>query len=144
MAAHYESKHGVVAVPPEQLYMSFTDLRNLTQSIPPQYSSSVEADFDTLRATIQGFTIAVRVAERRPYDLIRIEDSEAPFHFCISAHFDPAEGGGTDFSIEADADLNFMMKALLGGKIKEAMDKAVDGLVAVSHGEKPEFPSDLG
>lgn len=143
MAAHYQSKHGVVAVPPEQLYMSFTDLRNLTQSLPEQYRGSVEADFDSLRATVQGFTIAVRVAERVPYSLIRIEDSEAPFHFSVTAHFDHADGG-TDFSIEADADLNFMMKALLGGKIQQALDKAVDSLVQVSHGQKPEFPSDLG
>ena len=143
MAAHYESKHGVVAVPPEQLYMSFTDLRNLTQSMPEQYRGSVEADFDNLRATIQGFTIAVHVAERQPYSLLRIEDSEAPFHFCITAHFDRA-GSGTDFSLEADADLNFMMKALLGNKIKDAMDKAVDGLVSVSMGKQPEFPSDRG
>ena len=143
MAAHYQSKHGVVAVPPEQLYMSFTDLRNLTQSLPEQYRGSVEADFDSLRATVQGFTIAVRVAERVPYSLIRIEDSEAPYHFSVTAHFDHADGG-TDFSIEADADLNFMMKALLGGKIQQALDKAVDSLVQVSHGQKPEFPSDLG
>lgn len=143
MAAHYESKHGIVAVPPEQLYMSFTDMRNLTQSMPPKYLDNVTADFDNIRATIQGFTIAVRVKERLPYSVIRIEDSEAPFHFCISAHFDPAEGG-TDFSLEADADLNLMMKALLGGKIKDALDKAVDTLVSVSHGNRPEFPSDLG
>ncbi|MBO4455397.1 MAG: hypothetical protein J5695_02130 [Bacteroidales bacterium] len=123
--------------------MSFTDLRNLTQSLPEQYRGSVEADFDSLRATVQGFTIAVRVAERVPYSLIRIEDSEAPFHFSVTAHFDHADGG-TDFSIEADADLNFMMKALLGGKIQQALDKAVDSLVQVSHGQKPEFPSDLG
>ena len=143
MAAHYESKHGVVAVPPEQLYMSFTDLRNLTQSLPEQYRGSVEADFDTLRATVQGFTIAVKVAERQPYSLIRIEDEQAPFHFSVTAHFDRADGG-TDFSIEADADLNFMMKALLGGKIQQALDKAVDSLVDISHGKRPEFPSDLG
>jgi len=143
MAAHYESKHGIVAVPPEQLYMSFTDLRNLTQSLPEQYRDSVTAEYDTLRATVQGFTIAVRVAERVPYSLIRIEDEDSPFHFSISIHFEPAEGG-TDFSIEADADLNLMMKALLGGRIKDAMDKAVDGLVQVSHGKRPDFPSDLG
>ena len=37
-----------------------------------------------------------------------------------------------------------MMKALLGNKIKDAMDKAVDGLVSVSMGKQPEFPSDRG
>ena len=143
MAAHYESKHGIVAVPPEQLYMSFTDLRNLTQSLPEKYRDSVTAEYDSLRATVQGFTISVRVTERRPYSLIRIGDEDSPFHFSVAVHFDPA-AGGTDFSIEADADLNLMMKAMLGGRIKDALDKAVDGLVQVSHGHKPDFPSDLG
>ena len=143
MAAHYESKHGLVSLPPEQLYMGFTDMRNLTQNIPAKYRDSVEADFDTVKATVQGFTIAVKVAERVPYSLIRIEDMDAPFHFSISANFLPAQGG-TDFSLVADADLNLMMKAMLGGKIKEALDKVVDGLVNLSQGKTPEFPSDLG
>ncbi|MBP5558286.1 MAG: SRPBCC family protein [Bacteroidales bacterium] len=143
MAAHYDSKHGIVAVPPEQLYMSFTDMRNLTQSLPEKYRDSVTADFDSIHATVQGFSIAVRVVERNPYSLLRLEDDDAPFHFSITAHFDPAPGG-TDFSIEVDADLNLMMKALLGGRIKDALDKAVDGLVQVSQGKRPEFPSDLG
>ncbi len=143
MAAHYESKHGQVALPPEQLYMGFTDMRNLTQNIPAKYRDGVEADFDSIRANIQGFTIAVKVTERRPYSLIRIEDAEAPFHFCISAFFEPSEGG-TEFFLVVDADLNLMMKAMLGSKIKDALDKVVDGLVAVSHGERPDFPSDLG
>lgn len=143
MAAHYESKHGLVAIPSEQLYMSFTDLRTLTQSVPAEYRDSVTADFDHLRVTAKGITVAVKVAERRPYSLIRLEDDEAPFHFNVSAHFDPA-AGGTDFWIEADADLNMIMKAMLGGRVKDALDKLVDGLVTVSQGKTPEFPSDLG
>ena len=85
----------------------------------------------------------MKVAERKPYTLIRLEDDEAPFHFSVSAHFDPVPGG-TDFSVEANAELNLMMKAMLGGRIKDALDKLVDGLVAVSQGKQPEFPSDLG
>ena len=142
MAAHYESKHGLVAIPQEQLYMSFTDLRTLAQAVPAKYKDSVSADFDHLNATVQGFTISVKVAERIPYSLIRLEDDGAPFHFSVAAHFDPA-AGGTDFSIELDADLNLMMKALLGGKIKDALDTAVDGLVTLSQGKKPEFPGEL-
>lgn len=142
MAAHYESKHGSVAIPREQLYMSFTDLRMLTQAIPEQYRDSVTADYDHLFATVQGFTISVKVAERQPYSLIRIEDDGAPFHFTLIAHFDPSPEG-TDFSLEVDADLNLMMKALLGGKIKDGLDKAVDALVALSHGKKPDFPGEV-
>lgn len=144
MAAHYESKHGTVAIPTEQLYMSFTDLRVFTQSLPAEYRDSVTADYDTLHATVKGFTIGVKVAERRPYSLIRLEDDDAPFHFSAIAHFDPAVHGYTDFWLEVDADLNLMMKAMLGSRIKDALDKAVDGLVAVSQGKQPQFPSDLG
>ena len=143
MAAHYEIKHGLVSLPAEQLYMSFTDLRVLTQSLPAEYRDSVSADFDHLRATVKGFTVAVKVVERKPYELIRLEDDEAPFHFSVALHFLPADGG-TDFSIEVDADLNLVMKAMLGSRVKDALDKAVDGLVMVSQGKKPQFPSDLG
>jgi hypothetical protein len=142
MAAHYESKHGLVAIPAEQLYMGFTDLRNFTGYVPEKYRDAVEADFDTMKFTASGFTIAVKVVERCPYNLIRIEDNDAPFHFSVSLHFDPA-AGGTDFFIEVDADLNLMMKAMLGGKIKDGLDKAVDGLVAVSQGQRPDFPKDI-
>lgn len=142
MAAHYESKHGVVALPQEQLYMSFTDLRMLVQNVPAEYRDSVEADYDTIKATVKGFTIAVKVVERSPYSLIRIEDDDAPFHFSVSLHFE-REGSGTGFSITVDADLNLMMKAMLGGKIKDGLDKIVDGLVAVSNGKRPEFPGDI-
>ena len=37
-----------------------------------------------------------------------------------------------------DAELNFMMKTLLGSKLQEALDKVVDGLVAVSVRRMPE------
>ena len=37
-----------------------------------------------------------------------------------------------------EAELNFMMKTLLGGKLKDALDKVVDGLVAMSEGRMPE------
>jgi hypothetical protein len=54
-------------------------------------------------------------------------------------HFDAASDPyKTDFQIILDADLNFMMKALLGSKIQDALDKVVDGLVAMSEGRMPE------
>lgn len=37
-----------------------------------------------------------------------------------------------------NADLNFMMKMLLGSKLKDALDKAVDSLVDMSNGKYPE------
>ena len=80
----------------------------------------------------------MKVSERRPYELVEVTDDNAPFHFVARLHFDYAGPFSTDFRIELDANLNLMMKAMLGGKIKEGLDKAVDALVAMSEGRMPE------
>ncbi|MCQ2177947.1 MAG: SRPBCC family protein [Bacteroidales bacterium] len=130
MSAQYYSKHGTIARRPEDLYMGFTDMRNLLQALPEDKKEGVTADFDSIRATVQGFTIGVRVFERHPYDRISIKDDGAPFNFNVILHFDDAGEGKTDFSMEVDADLNLMMQMMLGKKIKEGMDKLVDELAS--------------
>jgi hypothetical protein len=80
------------------------------------------------------------VRERVPYSKISFVDDGAPFSFSGALFFDavPSEPGKTDFHLELSADLNLMMKMLLGGKLREAADKVVDALVAVSEGKLPE------
>ena len=144
MTAHYDSKHGQVAKAPEELYMAFCDMRNFTRMAPSQYSDKIEADYDYLRMTVQGFTIAIRVDDRQPYRLIRIGSAESPVEFVATLHFDPSQiPGRTDFWAEVDANLNFMMKTMLGSKIQKALDKAVDTFVDISEGRMPEMPGDL-
>jgi hypothetical protein len=81
----------------------------------------------------------VKVTERVPYSKICYADDGAPFKFGVTLHFNPSfDPYKTEFQIVVDADLNFMMKALLGGKIKDALDKVVDSLVDMSEGRMPE------
>lgn len=140
MSTEIISKHGLVARQPFELYMTFVDLRNFLQFIPEDKRSSVEADYDTLCTTIQGFKVGVMVKERTPYSKITFIDDGAPFRFGGSLHFDavPSDPARTDFHIEFNADLNLMMKMMLGGKLRDAMDRIVDALVAVSEGRMPD------
>ena len=139
MAVDIKSKRAVVSRAPYELYMAFVDMRNFIQYLPEDKKNDVQADYDSLKATVQGFTIGVKVTGRTPYSKIEFADDGAPFKFSMAMHFDPASDPyKTDFQIELNADLNFMMKALLGSKIQEALDKVVDSLVAVSEGRKPE------
>jgi hypothetical protein len=100
----------------------------------------ITADMDTLTATVQGFNIGVKVHQRVPYSRIELVDYGAPFAFHILVHFEPAaeDPYKTDFWVEIEADLNLMMKMMLSGKIQEALDKMVDGLVDASNGKMPE------
>ena len=135
-----ESKHGTVSRQAYELYMSMVDLQNFARMLPEDKRSMVEATYDTLTATVQGFQIGVKVHNRVPYSLIELVDFGAPFAFHIELHFDPApiDPYKTDFWIKAEADLNLMMKMMLAGKIKEGLDKVVDGLVDASNGKMPE------
>ena len=139
MAVEIKSKRAVVSKAPYELYMAFADMRNFVQFIPEDKRGDVTADYDTIHASVQGFPIGVKVVQRTPYSKIEFADDGAPFQFRLVMHFDASvDPYKTDFQIELDADLNFMMKTLLGGKLKDALDKIVDGLVAVSEGRMPE------
>ena len=136
---NYKSKRAVVSKAPYELYMAFVDMRNFMQFLPEDKKEGVTADYDTIHAQVQGFNIGVKVVERVPYSRIEYVDDGAPFQFRLKLHFDPAtDPYKTDFQISLDADLNLMMKMLLGSKIQGALDKVVDGLVAMSEGRMPE------
>lgn len=135
----YNSKKAVVSKAPYELYMAFVDMRNLVQFLPEDRKADLTADYDTIHAVVQGFSIGVKVTDRIPYSKIVFEDNGAPFQFRLTMHFDPAgDPYRTDFQIDLDADLNFMMKTLLGSKIQGALDKVVDSLVDLSEGRMPE------
>lgn len=139
MAVEIKSKKGVVSKAPYELYMAFADMRNFVQFLPEDKKQDVTAEYDSLHAVVQGFNIGIRVTERVPYSRIEFEDDGAPFQFHLTMHFDAAaDPYKTDFQIVLEAELNFMMKTLLGGKLKEALDKVVDALVDMSEGRMPE------
>ena len=136
MTTHYSSKHGLVSRRPEELYMTFCDMRNFSRLVPGKVEAEVTA--------VRGFRIGVRVDERVPYGLIRLGSSDSPVEFVVVLHFDHAEESGkTDFSIDIDANLNLMMRSMLGSKVQQGLDALVDGLVAASEGRMPEMPEDF-
>lgn len=139
MAAEFKSKKGLVSKPPYELYMAFVDMRNFVQFLPEDKKAEVTADFDSIHATFQGFNIGIKVVDRTPYSKVEFADDGAPFQFRLKMLFDAASDPyKTDFQIVAEADLNFMMKTVLGSKIQSALDKVVDSLVDMSEGRMPE------
>ena len=137
--AEFRSKKTVVSKAPYELYMAFVDMRNFIQFLPEDKRADVTADYDSIHAVVQGFSIGVRVKDRVPYSRIEFVDDGAPFKFFLTLHFNTStDPYKTDFEIVLDAELNFMMKTLLGGKLKAALDKVAESLAAVSEGRMPE------
>ena len=139
MSVKIKSKTALVSKAPYELYMVFTDMSNFVRFLPEDKKAEVTADYDSLHAVVQGFNIGVRISERIPYSRIDFADDGAPFQFVLSMHFDAASDPyKTNYHISLDADLNFMMKALLGSKLQEALDRIVDAIAAMSEGRVPE------
>lgn len=135
----YNSKHGQVRKSPIELYMMFVDMRNFVMMLPEDKKEMVKADYDSILVSVQGYEIGAKVLTRTPYSRIELVDYGAPFAFKLSLSFDATPNPGvTDFSIKLEADLNFMMKMMIGSKLQESMDRIVDALVAVSEGRTPE------
>ena len=139
MGVQIKSKRAIVSKAPYELYMVFTDMSNFVRFLPEERKADVTADYDSLHATVQGFNIGVRISSRTPYSRIDFADDGAPFKFTLSMHFEPASDPyKTDYQICLDADLNFMMKTLLGSRLQDALDKVVDAIAAMSEGRVPE------
>lgn len=140
MATEIKSRHAVVSKQPYELYMAFVDMRNFLQFLPEDKKKDITADYDSINAVVQGFNIGVRIVARIPYSRIDFKDDGAPFRFSISMFFDPAAQSPekTDFHIELSAELNFMMKMMLGSKLQDALDKVVTSLAEISEGKMPE------
>ena len=140
MAVEIQSKKGIVSKAPHELYMLFVDMRNFVNFLPEEKKQGVTADYDSIHAEVQGFNIGVKVVERVPYSRVVFQDDGAPFTFEVAMFFNPAPANPykTEFQIILEAELNFMMKTILGGKLKDALDKVVDSLVAMSEGRMPE------
>ena len=49
-----QSKHGIVGRAPYEIYMLFVDMRNFVQYLPEEQKQNVTADYDSLKADVQG------------------------------------------------------------------------------------------
>ncbi len=134
------SKHRTVAKAPYMLYMPFADMRNFVNMLPQDKKAGITADYDSISASVQGFRIGARIEERIPYSKIIYKDDGAPFKFTVEICFDAAGGDpdSTDFHINIDADLNYLMKIMIGSKIRDAIDKVVDSVADLAEGKMPE------
>lgn len=126
---------------PFLLFNAFTDLRNFAGSLPQELKAKVEATSDTIVAEVQGFRLGVRITERQPYSLIRLsEEGQSPFPFQVSFHFDPVGLDSTLFHMELRAELNVMMKMMLGSRLQEAVDRLTEQIERAAAGQMPDVP----
>lgn len=123
----------MVNASPVTLFNRITDLNGIARAVPEEHRGDLTIEGDSIRASYAGFTVAVRIAEKTPFSKVVFEDEDAPFHFRITFLLENAALlSETSLTISAEAELNLMMKTLLGGRIREFLDKIA---TAISTGQ---------
>jgi len=131
--AEYKSKTVIVNSTAKSIFDKAIDLSGLLAAIPEDKRQNVTVEGDMVCIEYAGFSIKIKIAEKVPFSKLVYADVDAPFHFTVTIDMQPAEIiTQTLLTVTVDADLNVMMKMLLGNKIKEYLDMAV---TAVSTGD---------
>jgi len=136
--AQYTSKKGIINASAMTVFDRITDSESMMASIPEDKRDMVKIEGDSLIIEYAGFSLGINLKEKVPFSKIVLEDGQgAPFHFIVTINIDPVDNPAQcEMWIQVDADLNFMMRSLLGGKIQQGLDQAID---AFSTGKVPSF-----
>jgi len=123
--------------PAERVFAAFSDLSKFTKGLPEEHRDKVRADEESLVVQAQGFELGIRIAERIPHSQVRLEPCGAQtlFPFTICIHIGAEGTDASTLQIELHAELNMMMKMLLGPKLQEGIDKVTDQLAAGINGQ---------
>ena len=125
--------------PPMTIFSLFSDLSLLVQNVPEEYGGRIQADKDSVHIEYKGIKFGIVVDRREPFSLVVLKDDGQSFlPFTISFFMDPVgidstlffmDPVGIDstlFHIELTAELNFMMKMMIGNKLQEMVDSITD------------------
>src|SRR5574344_2183548 len=115
--------------PADASYSIFADMNNLVKNLPEDKKKGVKTTEDTIEGTFQGFSMGLKIVERLPFSSVSYEQfGNSPCQFKLVRFGDAVDVAVTEFHLELDAELNFMLKTIIGGKIQELLDKLTEGL----------------
>ncbi len=125
----YESKQHQILLPVEQLYTLISRFDNLTPAVGDKVEEW-QADEDRCSFKAKGFTLKLRIDEREENKHIKIVGDEggAPIDFSFWIQLQSVAPYDTRFRLVLHAELNMMMKMMVGGKLKDGLDQIAEGI----------------
>ncbi len=126
----YESKQQRILRPAETIFNRISRFDTLTPALQDKVEAW-HADADSCSFKIKGFSAALRIVERTPHKTIKIQpDSEngIPVDFTMWIQLHPVSDTETRLRIVLHADLNMMMRMMIGGKLQEGVDRMAEGI----------------
>lgn len=127
----YESKQQQIRKSASQIYPYISSFSLLTPAVADKVEEWSATD-DSCSFRVKGFTVKLRMVDKVENKHVKISGDEGgvpiDFNFWIQLH--EVEPGDTRVRLVLHAELNMMMRMMVGGKLKKGLDQTVEGLAA--------------
>lgn len=110
-------------------------LQKVSEQIPQIKISDFTSDKDSCSFRIAGFGLAgIRIVEREPFKTIKIESSGSlPLSIILWIQLLPVEDYQCKIRLTLDADMNMMIKMMVGKKLEEGINQLADVLARLPY-----------
>jgi carbon monoxide dehydrogenase subunit G len=124
----YESKQQQIFKSAAQIYPLISDFSLLTPAVADKVEEW-EATPDTCSFKVKGFTVGLRIEEKVENKHVKIvgDGGNVPMDFAFWIQLHQVSEGDTRIRLVLHAELNMMMRMMLGKKLQSGLDQAVEG-----------------
>ena len=125
----YTSKQVQIRRPAAMVYGVFADFTNFTPVVEGRVDNW-QATADECSFTVKGFTVALRIVEKEEGRMVKFTGS-VPFAFTLWIQLREMAPEDTRMRLVLHADLNMMMKMMVGKKLAAGLDQAAEQIATM-------------
>ncbi|MDD2381812.1 MAG: hypothetical protein WCY58_09075 [Mariniphaga sp.] len=116
-------------------YLNSGLIEKITQQVPQIKVTDFESDRDSCRFNITGLGLAqIRIVNREPFKTIKVESSGGlPLSLTFWIQLLPSSSFETKIRLTLHADLNMMIKMMVGEKLQEGLNQLVKTLATLPY-----------
>ena len=125
----YESKQHQIRRPAELIYTLISRFDNLTPAVQDKVEEW-QADENHCSFKAKGFTVKLEIVDKECPKYVKIQSGEGglPIDFTFWIQLQQVAPYDTRMRMVLHADLNMMMRMMIGGKLREALDQIAESM----------------
>ena len=125
----YISKQVQLLRPANVIYEAISRFDRLTPAVADRVEEW-QATEESCSFKVKGFTVRLRMAERVEPKPVKITGDGVPMDFAFWVQLHPVSECDTRLRLVLHAELNMMMRMMIGSKLQQALDQIADGIAA--------------
>lgn len=131
----YESKQQQILRPVSQIYPFISDFSLLTPAVADKVEEW-QATADACSFKVKGFNVRLKMVDKVENKHVKIQgdDGGLPVDFSFWIQLHEVSEQDTRIRLVLHAELNMMMRMMIGGKLQKGLDQAVESLAAAFNG----------